>query len=68
MTNSKRMEITIDQNKKAVEAYEAFMAYINFELYTLYSVNDTGFFDREIELLEKIKQSGINYSSIYKKD
>ena len=61
------MEITIDQHKKAVKAFESFMSFINNELYILNLANDKGFWNREIELLEEIQKAGINYSSIYKK-
>lgn len=60
------MKNETEQNQKAVQAFETFMAYISNELFILNLANNNGFFNREIELLEKIKQSGINYSSIYK--
>ena len=60
------MENNIDQHKNAVEAFAYFIAYISNQI-TIYNLaNDTGYWDSEIELLEEIKQSAINYSSLYR--
>lgn len=60
------MEITIDQHKNAVIAFESFLAYIQNEIYVLKLANDKFFYDREIELLEEIQDSALNYSKLYK--
>ena len=60
------MENNIEQHKNAVEAFEYFIAYISHQIAIYNLANDTGYWDSEIELMEKIKQSAINYSSLYR--
>ena len=60
------METTLNKDKSAVMAFESFLAYLQNEIYVLKLANDKFFYDREIELLEEIQDSAVNYSKLYK--